>query len=206
MSLDLGAFASDRKRISVSDLKRENAEEAIREKTPIGSFAVDEIIRREKLETKFGTLCHLVLEKLIGEGSYEGVECSIAQNEEENALLLDTAKSFAKVFTSSELYRKYVKDHSTEEELRFYTTLEIAGDSAVEGVIDLLVHGEKFNLVIDYKSDSFKDPEEHKLQVLSYIKVVKDLYPEKECYGTLFYLREGKVEPFWDVDGNVVNV
>ena len=77
---------------------------------------------------------------------------------------------------------------------------------AVEGVIDLVVLGKDFNLVVDYKSDSFKDPEEHKIQILSYIKVVKDLYPDKECYGTLYYLREGKTESFWNLDGEEVEL
>ncbi|MCR5732933.1 MAG: UvrD-helicase domain-containing protein, partial [Sphaerochaetaceae bacterium] len=201
---DAGAFRNEKRRISVSDIKK--AQECELDRKPIGSFDVDEIIRREHIEADFGTLCHLCLEKLIGSGSLSDVECSILPDDKDNEILLTRANAFAASFIESELYDRFVKGNSTLEELRFYTNLDTAPDMAVEGVIDLLVLGKDFNLVIDYKSDSFKDPEEHKLQVLSYIKVVKDLYPEKECYGTLYYLREGKMESFWKLSGEVVEL
>ena len=199
-----GGFINEKRRISVSDIKR--SEEKELDKKALGSFDADEIVRREHIEAEFGTLCHLCLEKLIGKGSYDDVECTILPDEKDNAILLSRAKAFADSFKKSELYRKYVEGKETLEELRFYTNLDIAPGMAVEGVIDLVVLGKDFNLVVDYKSDSFKDPEEHKIQILSYIKVVKDLYPDKECYGTLYYLREGKTESFWNLDGEEVEL
>ena len=76
-------------------------------------------------------------------------------------------------------------------------------DVAVEGVMDLVVFGDEFNLVIDYKTDMFRNPEMHRRQVCTYVKVAEDLFGKK-CYGTLFYLRDGSTPGFWDRDGNPV--
>ena len=97
-----------------------------------------------------------------------------------------------------------MKGRKTLEELRFYTFDEEAPDVALEGVIDLLVLGEDYNLVVDYKSDSFRNPEEHRIQILSYVKVAEQIYG-KRCYGTLYYLRDGSLGGFWDRDGNPVS-
>ena len=40
---------------------------------------------------------------------------------------------------------------------------------------------------------------------VQYIKTATDIY-NKPCYGTLFYLRDGSLEPFWDLDGNIVSL
>ena len=73
----------------------------------------------------------------------------------------------------------------------------------VEGVIDLIVFGDDYNLVIDYKTDQVMDHEVHRSQVLTYIKVAEDLFGKK-CYGTLFYLRDGISPGFWDRSGNLM--
>ncbi|MBQ6123891.1 MAG: hypothetical protein IJL13_00665, partial [Spirochaetales bacterium] len=65
------------------------------------------------------------------------------------------------------------------------------------------VFGEDYNLVIDYKTDLVMDPELHRSQVLTYIKVAQDLFG-KRCYGTLFYLRDGSSPGFCDGSGNLM--
>ena len=62
-----------------------------------------------------------------------------------------------------------------------------------------------YNLVIDYKSDSIKAEDYHKKQVVTYVRVMEEIF-KKKCYGTLFYLREGSLEPFWDKEGSIVEL
>ena len=90
-----------------------------------------------------------------------------------------------------------------DEEVRFYTY--VTSDSVLEGVIDLVVFKEDYNLIIDYKTDRTKNIDDHKAQVVQYVKTATDIY-KKPCYGTLFYLREREVEPFWDKDGNIIEL
>ncbi len=163
-------------------------------------FKADSIVGPMELQAKFGTLCHYVLECLMRDGSYDGVTCDICDSEHDNELLLEQAKAFADGFVSSSFYRDHVQNRKTHEELRFYTSDSAGSDVAVEGVIDLLVMGEDYNLVVDYKTDVFKNPEVHKAQVLTYIKVAEDLF-KKRCLGTLFYLRDGSTSVLWDREG-----
>ena len=194
-------FASMARRVSVtgSDGDTEEAEGS-GNGIFIRSLYVDPLISELNARDKFGTLCHLVLERLVGSGSYEDVQCHISDSETENRRLLEQARSLADGFIASDLYREYVEDHKTRQELRFYTPDAADPDVVVEGVMDLVVFGDDFNLVIDYKTDMFRNPEIHRRQVLTYVKVAEDLFGKK-CYGTLFYLRDGSTPGFWDRDG-----
>ena len=65
--------------------------------------------------------------------------------------------------------------------------------------------GEKTNLVVDYKTDIVRNPEIHKTQVLSYVKVAEEIF-SKPCLGVLFYLRNSSTGPVWDRNGNCVEL
>ena len=160
----------------------------------------DNLIIRYNLQDKFGTLCHEVLESIMKTGKADDIPCTLCENTSDNERLLRTARYFAEGFLSSSFYKEHVAGKKTEQELRFYTTDEKLGDVAVEGVIDLLVFGDKENLVVDYKTDAIKDPDLHKTQVLSYIKVAEDIF-KKPCLGVLFYLRDSSTGPVWDKAG-----
>lgn len=197
-------FVSRARRVSVTGSEGDREErEGSGEGVFIRSLDVDPLIRELGAKDKFGTLCHLLLEKLLESGSYEDVECRISDNDAWNRRLLEQARSLADGFMASDLYTNYVKDHKTRQELRFYTADASDPDVAVEGVMDLVVFGDEFNLVIDYKTDMFRNPEMHRRQVCTYVKVAEDLFGKK-CYGTLFYLRDGSTPGFWDRDGKPV--
>ena len=197
-------FVSRARRVSVTGSEGDLEERGgSGEAVFIRNLDVDPLIMELKAKDKFGTLCHLLLEKLVGTGSYKDVECHISDNEAQNRRLLEQARSLADGFTASDLYRDYVKGHETRQELRFYTPDADNPDVAVEGVMDLVVFGDEFNLVIDYKTDKFRNPEIHRKQVQTYVKVAEDLFGKK-CYGTLFYLRDGSSPGFWDKDGKPV--
>ncbi len=195
-------FESHPDRISVTDLKHYDGTFVPAKALP--TYDADAIVVAKGLQDKFGTLCHYVLEVLMRDGSYDSVECNLTDSERDNQILLDQAKAFADGFVASDFYTRHVLGNKTEQELRFYTSKD-DDDVAIEGVVDLLVFGDDYNLVVDYKTDSFRKPQEHKIQVQTYVKVAEQLYGKK-CYGTLFYLRDGNISDVWDRNGEVVDL
>ena len=171
------------------------------ERLPV--YDSDAITGPSEMQSRFGTLCHEVLEKRLKYGSYDSVECSICSSAKDNAVLLQRARAFADGFVSSGFFEKRVKGHRTEEEMRFYTYDDRDPAVAVEGVMDLLVYGDDFNLVVDYKTDMFRNPEVHKDQLLTYIRVAEEICGKK-CLGVLYYLRDGSTGPVWDREGKEV--
>ena len=169
--------------------------------TWLKKYEADPVIRELGARDRFGTLCHLLLEKQMGTGSYDDVECTFGDTEAHNRMILEQARSFADRFLSSPFFDMYVRGHGTKQEVRFYTPDPGDTEVVIEGVIDLVVFGDDFNLVVDYKTDLLKDPEIHRAQVLTYIRVAEELFGKK-CYGTLFYFRDGCTPGFWDRDGN----
>ena len=153
------------------------------------------------MNDKFGTLCHEALELLVKKGNMEDLECHILESEKANSKMLDQAKAFARSFIGSSFYEKYVKGHGTQTEVRFYAGSEELGDLVMEGVIDLLVEGEDYNLIVDYKTDKVKAPLMHKSQIVTYVNVASQIFGKK-CYGVLYYLRDGSLGEFWDSEGN----
>ncbi|MBP5162925.1 MAG: UvrD-helicase domain-containing protein [Spirochaetales bacterium] len=197
-------FQSRSKRVSVTGSKSHfDTNDDLKSSKMLTNLEVDSIIRSLNANDKFGTLCHLILENQVKGRPVDGIECHISDKDSENRQILDAAKELASSFFESELYKNYVSGHETRPELRFYAPDADDPDLAVEGVMDLLVRGDEYNLVIDYKTDLVMDPELHRSQVLTYIKVAKDLFG-KRCYGTLFYLRDGSSPGFWDEDGNLL--
>lgn len=166
-------------------------------------FTSDEIIKKYSAFDKFGTLAHLAMELSMKGEDLSFLDCDISDSKKENDLIVDDIKSFVSNFYSSKLYKKWVKGCMCDEEVRFYTY--VTSDSVLEGVIDLVVFKEDYNLIIDYKTDRTKNIDDHKAQVVQYVKTATDIY-KKPCYGTLFYLREREVEPFWDKDGNIIEL
>lgn len=193
-------------RIGVTELERlikKNDVPKTGEILPV--FEADSIIETLNLHDKFGTLCHLVLESEMRFGNSGDIVCTLCEREKDNEKLLSQARKFARGFRESTFFKKFIDGRRTHEELRFYTPFDADFDTVkefcVEGVIDLIAEGEAFNLVVDYKTDSVRNPDEHKLQVQTYVRVAEEIFGKK-CYGTLFYLRDGRACGFWDRDGN----
>ena len=198
---DFIEFKERTTRIGVTGLEKHEAENNSSDKgICLPNFEVDTIIGQSNLNDKFGTLCHEALELLVGKGNMDNLRCRLLESEKANAGLLEQAKVFARSFTESPFYDEFVKGHDTETEVRFYSGSGEFGDVVMEGVIDLLVKGKEYNLVVDYKTDRFRNPQIHKRQVVTYVKVAEQLYG-KPCYGVLYYLRDGSTGGFWDSEG-----
>ncbi|MBO6001178.1 MAG: UvrD-helicase domain-containing protein [Spirochaetales bacterium] len=200
---DFKEFNTKENHISVTELEQLGRKpyEVNNSAQQLKTTEVDGLIMKYSLQDKFGTLCHEILEHIMKYGNANDVTCTLCENSSDNEKLLKTAHSFAKGFLDSSFYKDKIENHKTEQELRFYTTADEKGEVALEGVIDLLVFGEKENLVVDYKTDTIKDPDVHKAQVLSYIKVAEDIF-KKPCQGILFYLRDSSTGPIWNSDGS----
>ena len=189
-------------RVGVTGLEKQESEnDSPFEGVYLPKYEVDTIIGQSNLNDKFGTLCHEALELLVKKGSIEDLECHILESEKANAKMLDQAKTFARSFISSPFHEEFVKGHKTQTEVRFYAGSEELGNLVMEGVIDLLVEGKDYNLVVDYKTDRIKAPQIHKKQIVTYVKVAQQLF-RKNCYGVLYYLRDGSLGEFWDSEGN----
>ena len=198
---DFVEFRERTKRVGVTDLEKREAEnDGSIQGVCLPDYEVDTIIGQSNLNDKFGTLCHEALEMLLKKGSMEDLRCRFLESGTANAKLLDQARTFARSFTGSSFFKEYVKGHRTETEVRFYSGSSESGDVVLEGVIDLLVMGEEFNLVIDYKTDRVKCPQIHKKQIVTYVKVAQQLY-KKNCCGVLYYLRDCSLSEFWDSEG-----
>ena len=194
-------------RISVTghdDLGR-NPYEGVSKCDVLKTTDLDDLIAENGLQDKFGTLCHLVLEKTMKGEDTDDIESRLFENPKDNDRALQQALGYADGFLKSELYTRHIAGKENRPELRFYTSPVELGDVAVEGVMDLLVMGEKTNLVVDYKTDIVRNPEIHKTQVLSYVKVAEEIF-SKPCLGVLFYLRNSSTGPIWDRNGNCVEL
>ena len=200
----LSAFVSSPNRVSVTALKAKE-EYSVSNIVSLPNYPIDELLIENNLQDKFGTLCHFTLESLLTTGTYDAVKCTIFESDKANNLALNQAKAFADSFGNSDFYKQNIAEKDSLQELRFYTSDKQNNGLAIEGVIDLLVFGDDFNLVVDYKTDSYKNPEGHKIQVLTYIKAAQEIY-NKKCYGTLFYLRDASTSPIWEEDGNEISI
>ena len=64
--------------------------------------------------------------------------------------------------------------------------------------VDLLIEDKDNNyIVVDFKTDKFRNPEIHEKQLLTYITAVKRLHPNSCVKGCVVYLRSKDKEYFY---------
>ena len=162
---------------------------------------IDELLEKHSLYSDFGTLLHSALEAHFNKISapyYENENLG----EEGERKINDEARNVLERFLLSDFYKKHVLGNETLSEERFYMPYE---GKVAEGSIDLLVLGNDYNLVVDYKSDREMNPDFHKGQISAYIKAAEGMLGKK-CYGVLLYLRSMESGPFWDSEGKVIEL
>lgn len=191
------------KKVAAKDASHVEIESSERgERLPL--LPVDSITAKHKsFKTGFGSWVHQALEeKLSGSAALTEFECDGAIDKNDQEELLKEAKRIAEDFVSSEFYKENIGDNSVGTEIEFYYP---DGDRVLQGSADLVVFRSDCNLVVDYKTDKFKTPLEHKGQITTYVKAMEDLYGKK-CYGRLCYIRDFSSGPVWDKDGNEVEL
>ena len=172
------------------------------ERLPV--LSIDSITAKHpSFKTGFGSWVHQALEeKLTGNDAITDFESDIPLNKADEEILLCEAKRIADDFAKSEFFETYVAGKDLVAELAFYYP---DGERVLQGSADLVVFADEYNLVIDYKTDKYRTPEEHKGQIVTYVKAMEDLYGKK-CYGILCYVRDFSKGPVWDRDGNEVEL
>ncbi len=168
------------------------------------SLAVDAITAKHpSFRTGFGSWVHQALEeKLTGNAAIGGFESDIPLEKADEETLLHEAKRIADDFEKSDFFKSYVAGKDLVSELAFYYP---DGERVLQGSADLVVFSEDYNLVIDYKTDKYRTPQEHKGQITTYVKAIEELYGKK-CFGLLCYVRDFSSGPAWDKDGNEVEL
>ena len=164
--------------------------------THLTTLQSDEILKKYEASNLFGTYVHSLLESKMATKDAEALEITDYKNEKE--ILERDAASLVNNFLNSDLYNNYIAGSERKAELDIFTQCD---GIAYEGIVDLVVFKDDYNLVIDYKTDSYKADQKHKGQVKMYLNAIEDIY-SKPAYGMVFYLREENPEvSFIDKNG-----
>ncbi|MFA6508573.1 MAG: 3'-5' exonuclease, partial [Treponemataceae bacterium] len=174
------------------------------------TLAIDPLLAESKIESVFGTLCHLVIERALtsikGQAALPTEDCALLLpdlRESERADIAATAFSLAQGFLASELGRKAVAATRRRSEFPFL----IAVDSGVpekpyvvNGKMDLLfeIPGNPGRCVIvDFKTDRTIDAVAHLAQMTCY-RAASPAFSDMPSESWLFYLRGGIAVPILD--------
>ena len=163
-------------------------------------FSVDPVVMDGNLAADFGTVLHSALEEKLGGCKMVEYSNSRLSGSAVNAMNL-SAREVAEDFTSSLFYKRFIEGRRTETEVRFY--YPGPDDIVLIGSADLIVFSDDYNLVVDYKSDRYRNPDIHKGQLTLYAEAIENLYG-KPCYAIICYLRDFSQGPLWDKKGDVV--
>ena len=147
----------------------------------------------------FGSLCHSLIEHYLLEGVLaESPEELTRRVEGDLAPLWDEARSLAESFAASALAVHARRARKMEAELPFVMSGSFGDDGEnllVQGQIDLLLHWEAHCEVIDFKTDRWIAPDDHRRQLELYCEAAGRL-TGLPAQGKLYYLRTGQV---WDL-------
>lgn len=202
-SMPEAVLASRSKSRGVKELSHEGDEiykdDGKREILPPFPAPVDEILSSSSCFDLFGTLCHRALECLF-KGERFAPEYDVRVTEDEMLVLQNEAEAVVGRFLSCPYYLDEIKGWKAESEVRFFC---LEANEVAVGSADLVVFKKDHNLVVDYKSDRYHDPDFHKNQLVSYAKAMESIY-SKPCRCQVFYLRNMMPGPLWDSDGSLI--
>ncbi len=155
------------------------------------TYKIDEILNKEKntekLAAKFGTLCHLVIEKQIKQQKIQDQD--LAAFKDNKKQVLEQAQKFASNFKElQELNQKYQlkAEHSFMYKLRHQDK-----NYYINATIDLYYETPDTVQIIDYKTDKQIVPGEYDLQMCLYRKILSQ-HTGKKAQSKLLYLRNGE--------------
>lgn len=114
--------------------------------------------------------------------------------------ILEDALILCNGFFSSNWYITEVKPYPVFSEVGFFSLVEHEGRAVVaEGSVDLLVKRGDHYLVIDFKTDRFRDEEVHRFQVQTYMQAIGRIHqcPVKGC---VVYLRDVEDIVVWEAE------
>jgi ATP-dependent exoDNAse (exonuclease V) beta subunit len=154
----------------------------------------------------FGTFAHALCEARLLDEKLPDVRqlipVSLARRLDERSKkqLIADGQQLSDNFMNSDLYRNYVQGNPFRCEVKFFSSIPYEGKEVViEGSIDLLVETPEEMLVIDFKTDLYKNSEAHVRQVKTYLKAVERLYG-KPARGCVTFLRQCGGEVWWSTE------
>ena len=145
----------------------------------------------------FGTIAHICVEALL-EDREAVIPPKLAGflNVREAKAFLDAGKELARRFIDSPLgiVAKNSGNRKSEFPFRSLIHLDEKKSFFISGVIDLVFEDAETVYVVDLKTDSNENPEEHITQMACYYRAAQDLFAlpsNKACKVWLYYLRSG---------------
>ena len=158
--------------------------------TQLRGLESDSFIQDRGLQTDFGTYVHSLIEAAVLNKAEP--ELTLDLSPEEKELFIKDAQSLAHSFLSSAFYNELKQKNCTLYPERRFLMYDPDLGKMLKGSIDLLAENTEEGLitVIDFKTDIIKDPEEHKVQLQTYMKAVRGAYPDMKINGYLCYLRD----------------
>ncbi len=154
----------------------------------------DPVIRENGIEGMFGTLCHMIIESgITGRGDIEYASLMPEDlSSGEIRIIAEDAEYLASKFLDSETGKAVKKSAGYRTEVPFMMKLETITETVfVNGRMDLLVEYEDKVLIIDFKTDLYKNPREYAFQMYVYRKAAEEIFGKK-AESCLFYLRSGE--------------
>ncbi len=164
-----------------------------------GELPVDRYLEGEERITAFGTLCHRMVEEGIKRGAADDDSIPLppqfsSLSPAAAALVMDTARSFARLFLDSETGMRARHESAAGRQVTEVAFLYRTGKGRfIDGSIDLLLEGgdDEDALVFDFKSDRGMEPEHHLPQLAIYRQAAEEL-TGKRVRTFLWYLRRGE--------------
>ena len=154
----------------------------------------------EALAADFGTFVHALCEALVQHDKAVNPEALLppSLSGSMHKQVIADAQMLCDAFFSSSWYKKEVEPYSVSSEVGFFSVVEHEGREVVaEGSIDLLVKRDDHYLVVDFKTDRFRDEEVHRFQVETYMQAMRRIHqcPVKGC---VVYLRDVQDIVIWE--------
>ncbi|HUX12610.1 MAG TPA: UvrD-helicase domain-containing protein [Spirochaetia bacterium] len=202
---------------TVTELNQERTSAPAVSESPLPAIASDSLLVEYELESQFGTLCHLILQRRISGllsaaseiAARELREAGLAViveklSPEQITTLIGDAWSLSENFMRSSVAELMGKGSEVQTEVPFVLRrVESGVEQFIHGQIDLMVRVPQEILVVDFKTDRAIRPGEYDLQLDFYRAAAPDLLSDHSFRGLpvrslLFYLRGGQS---WEAEG-----
>ncbi|MGI5910461.1 MAG: UvrD-helicase domain-containing protein [Sphaerochaetaceae bacterium] len=175
-------------------------------------LACDPTLKRYGLSSRFGTFVHAVADVLIEGGlpdpSLQDLSLLFPDGKPEPMSgtefhrILSDGLSLARGFLDSDVWKELssLENAMIECEVPFFARAEHDGrEVLLEGSVDLLVTLSDRQYIVDFKTDSLRNPQAHERQVRVYMEAMHRIYG-LPILGTVCFLRQPGNETWWSLD------
>ena len=162
-------------------------------------LSCDSLLSEDQI-ADFGTFVHALLERLVQHRAVVDpaslLPASLAKVNQKS--LIKDALALCGSFLASPWYRTEVQPYPIACEVGFFSSVEHEGRQVVaEGSVDLLVNRGDHYLVIDFKTDRYRDEEVHRFQLEIYMQAMARIH-QRPVKGCIVYLRDVQNIVVWE--------